>query len=87
MRTNWAFVWCRYAAVILDEAHEKTEDVRADAAYSKWDSAVRNHGQEMDEWTTYIKRAKLEVSAQDPDKVSTGKEEASKLLRGSGLSQ
>lgn len=72
---------------VLDKAHEKTEDVRADDAYSKWDSSVRKHGQEMDEWIAYVKKAKLEVSAQDPDKVIIQKEDASKLLRGSGLSQ
>ena len=70
---------------LLDKSHEKTEHEREDDAYDRWEKAHRKHGQDMDEWICFVKKTKLEVLTQDPEKVISSKELASKMLRGSGL--
>ena len=47
---------------ILDQAHEKMEHERMDEAYTNWEMARRRHGQSMDEWISYVKKAKLEMA-------------------------
>ncbi len=70
---------------ILDKAHEQLEHERADDAYASYEKASRRPGQSMDSWITYLRKTKMEVEAQDPGKVITDREFASKLLRGANI--
>ena len=72
---------------LLDKCHEKMEHEREDKAYERWEQAHRRHGQDMNEWCTHLRKSLLELRTQDPETVISDKQLASKMLRGSGISQ
>ena len=52
---------------LLDQAHEKMAHERTDDVNKNWEKASRRPGQSMDEWTTYVRKLKMELEEQDRD--------------------
>ena len=72
---------------IYDNAFEKMAHERLDDVQREWEQAHRRPGQPMQDWCTYLRKQRMEVQIQDPNTVISDRSLASKMLRGSGLSQ
>lgn len=68
-----------------DSGPEPREDghERADDAYENWEPARRRHAQLIDEWIRYLKQVWMELETQAATVAISGKQYASRMLRGS----
>ena len=67
---------------ILNQAHGKLSHQRLDGAYAGWALARRRHGQSFHERIVHLKRTRLEMEKSHENVVSSKKQMACKLLRG-----
>ena len=72
---------------IYDDAFEKMDHERLDKAWHDWERAHRRLGHPIIDWLTYLRKKRMELQIEDPASSISDVALASKMLRGSGLSQ
>ena len=71
---------------IFDNAFEKMEHQRLHEVNTVWEKAHRKHGQPMQDWCNYLRKARLDLQIQNTGSTISDKSLASKMLRDSGIS-